>query len=294
VTGAVPSRRWLRRAGFALGVGLLAGALVMVWQQRETMSAALEAIRHPEPVTIVVLLAAVAANIVLSGLFMSVLMARYGRVGLGEMQGLIAGAALLNYLPLRPGLISRIAYHRTVNRIPVSASTRVVIEGVVISGIVSVAVAAAALGAHWTGATWILLAPTALLVGGLAAPAVRRRCLAALVRNVELMVWAVRYQAAFAALGLDVDVAAAVGFACAGSFANLVPFVSNGLGLREWAIGLLAPVMTAHALPMGTTAELVNRAGELLVVVPVGIVALVWLARRAPGPSSDRSPDPRP
>jgi hypothetical protein len=291
-------RRWLRRGGYALGLILLAGALLMVWGQRETMSSALESIRRPDPVTICVLLAAVIGNLVLSSLFMSVLMSRYGRVGLGEMQGLIAGAALLNYLPLRPGLLSRIAYHRTVNGIAVAASTRAVIEGVVISAIVSLTLVAAALAARSGGAPWVLAAPSGLFAGTLALPATRRWGLAALVRNAELFVWALRYHAAFAILGLDIDLAAAVGFACAGSLANLVPFVSNGLGLREWSVGLLAPVMTTYAVPLGATAEIVNRAGELLVIVPAGLIARWWLGaqsrRRQTEPSpGPESPDPR-
>ena len=58
---------------------------------------------------------------------------------------------------------------------------------------------------------------------------------------------------------------------------TLVPFFSNGLGLREWAIGLAAPLLTVYQLEHGITAELVNRAGELIVVLIAGLVGIAYL-----------------
>jgi hypothetical protein len=74
-----------------------------------------------------------------------------------------------------------------------------------------------------------------------------------------------------------------VGFACISVIATLVPLVSNGLGLREWAVGLLAPALAFHHVDLGITADLVNRAAELLVVVVAGVPATLWLTHRARG-----------
>ena len=59
--------------------------------------------------------------------------------------------------------------------------------------------------------------------------------------------------------------------------ALLVPFVGNGLGVREWAVGLTASRQVAAAV--GLTADLVNRAAELIVAIPLGLAAWVWLTR---------------
>ncbi|MHC5005132.1 MAG: hypothetical protein ACYTJ0_18655 [Planctomycetota bacterium] len=40
------------------------------------------------------------------------------------------------------------------------------------------------------------------------------------------------------------------------------------------------PVLGAWSLETGLTADLVNRAAELLVIGPVGGAALLWLGRR--------------
>jgi hypothetical protein len=61
----------------------------------------------------------------------------------------------------------------------------------------------------------------------------------------------------------------------------MVPLVSNGLGLREWAIGLLSPAIASHDMELGLTADLVNRAAELIVVSVAGVPATLWLTRRA-------------
>ena len=102
--------------------------------------------------------------------------------------------------------------------------------------------------------------------------------LAGLIRYVEVFVWAARYYAAFKLIDYTISIESALAFACISMIATLVPFFSNGLGLREWAIGLAAQLLTEYQLEHGITAELVNRAGELIVVLIVGLVGIAWLA----------------
>ena len=95
MTADIPSPRpvYLRWIGVAVGVILLAAAVATVVARREIFGAALAAIRHPAAWDVALLLATVLANVALTGLMFSVLMSRYGRVGLLEMQALIAAAA---------------------------------------------------------------------------------------------------------------------------------------------------------------------------------------------------------
>src|SRR5690606_18485027 len=60
-----------------------------------------------------------------------VMMGRYGRIGLREMAALIGVAWLLNYLPLRPGLIGRLGYHKAVHGVAIRDSAFVTILGMV-------------------------------------------------------------------------------------------------------------------------------------------------------------------
>jgi hypothetical protein len=281
---------WLRRLGLLLGGALVVAAVVVVWRQQDTLAAALGAIRRPDPVYVAVLVAGVVANVALTGLMFSLLMSRYGRVGVLEMQALIAAATLANYLPLRPGLFGRIAYHKTVNRILAMNSARTIVQASIIS-VVIVAYLAAVLGilgrtpaAAWGG----MLAPLVVLPGVALVPSMRLWTAAALVRYVEVLVWASRYYAAFALIDSPIGPTAALALACVSMIATMIPFVSNGLGLREWGIGLAAPLLTVHVLELGITAELVNRAAEVVVVLVLGLSGAAYLAakRRRSGTTS--------
>src|SRR5690606_6920191 len=162
--------------------------------------------------------------------------------GLGEMHALIASAWLLNYLPLRPGLVGRIGYHRAVNGIPVKHSVRVLAESVVLGGLaiaVLLAVALAARGLAPLPALLLAAAPAALALAAAlplarAGPLAWRFAAAWGLKYADMLAWAARYAVVFALLGAPIDAPSAVLIAAVSQLALLVPFTGNGLGLREW------------------------------------------------------------
>ncbi|MCB1281548.1 MAG: hypothetical protein KDB18_08490, partial [Salinibacterium sp.] len=103
----------------------------------------------------------------------------------------------------------------------------------------------------------------------------------------DMLLWAARYAVVFILVGEPVTWARATQFALISQIALVIPLVGNGLGLREWAIGAFAgrgsgePQSLAQSAAVGVTADLVNRAAELIVLVPLGALAGVLLARRA-------------
>ncbi len=275
-----PYARWV---GLAFGVVLVVAAVATVVTQREKIGTAFAAIRHPDAVDVVVLFGTVFANIVLTGLMFSVLMSRHGRVGLVEMQALIAAAALANYLPLRPGLFGRAAYHKAFNDIAVGATVKVTLVALAIS----VAIAAyLAIALFIAGGALI---PLWVVVGGAVpalvtvalVPASRRIGAAALIRYVEVLLLAIRYQAAFALIGSPIDPAVALTISCVAVVVTLIPLTGNGLGLREWAVGIAALQLTDYVLELGLAADLVNRTAEALFVAVVGLGSFAWLASRS-------------
>jgi hypothetical protein len=261
---------------------LLAAAIVSVLRQGEALKPALAAVGRPQPLSLALLVGGVAANVLLTGVMFSLLTRRYGRVGLLEMQALVASATLLNYLPLRPGLLGRIAYHKAVNQILAIDSAKVLLQASLISiALVSYLALAVFISAELAlpliGAVAL---PAPLLLIAMVVPALRTISAAALVRYLEVLVWATRYWAAFQLIGAPVSPMVALTFACISMVATMIPFISNGLGLREWAIGLAAPLLTAYQLQLGITAELVNRAAELVVIACLGLIGVAWLAHR--------------
>ncbi len=280
---AAPARApWMRRAGLAAGILLLAGAVLTVVLQRDSIGRAAEAVAHPSIARLALLGGAIAANLVLTGLTFSVLMSRHGRVGLFEMQALIAAATLMNFVPLRPGLVGRIAWHRAFNAIPAAASITAVVTAMALSGAAAGWMAAALLAGRYSpGMLPMLVAgPVPVLAACLGFPRLRVWAAAGLLRYLEVAVWAARYYASFALLGSPIGWDGALALGCVSMVAMLAPLAGNGLGVREWAIGLAAPLLAASHLEMGLAADLVNRAAELVVILPAGLAGAAWLSRR--------------
>ncbi|MFK7959587.1 MAG: lysylphosphatidylglycerol synthase domain-containing protein [Phycisphaerales bacterium] len=279
-----------RILGGVLGLALLAGAAWLLWSRRDGLADAATALRNPDPLVVLALFAAIVANLGLTGWFFHVLFRRHGTVGRAEMQAVMAAATLLNYLPLRPGMPGRVAYHARVHAIPVRRSVGLMIGAVVLS---------AGLAAMILGLVWIGRGTRAGLLFGLMVPAVGLAIVAAvrrdesrgrtpwavagLIRMAEVGCIALRTWASFALVGVELGVAAAAGLAAVAVVVTIVPLTSNGLGLREWTIGLLAPVLADVPLEVAVTADLVARAGELLVAAVAGGGSMWWLARRHAG-----------
>lgn len=278
-----------------IGLGLLAAAIVMVARQHVTIRAALQHVADQPTAErarlIAIMLGSVLGNIALTGVMFRLLMIRYGRVGVMEMQCVIAGATLINYLPLRPGFVGRVAYHKSVNGIAVRDSLKTVVQAAIVSALAALYLTGVALYFRTvpTSPWFVASAPIPLLaICGAIAPGphsgphshIRTMLWAIALRLLDVMVTAARYHAAFALIGSPIDWTGAMAFACISVLATMVPLVSNGLGLREWAIGLLAPAIASYQMELGLTADLLNRAAELVMVTLTGVPATMWLAKR--------------
>lgn len=279
-------RRRVVSAAFGI-VALVAAIVALVWK-RETFLASLAAVSSAEPRLMFSLLAAAIGQLVVSGLVFWWLYRRFSPVPAVEMCAVVTAANAANFLPLRPGLVGRIAFLRIRHGIPLAVSARVTLEA---AGLSAIAVAflvvflpLAARSGLPGHAAFIAFALSAAVATR--SPIFRPYAIAAAGRLVELAILTGRYLLSFALIGKEIDLDAAIAFACIAAAASMIPLVPNGMGVREWAIGLLAPVIAGHSLEEGIAAELVNRAAELVVAVPAGGLAAAWLARRPLRPVS--------
>lgn len=295
-------RRWRSIVGGILGVALTVAAVWVVVARSDALDTAAGVIDRLPLHLLVLLLVLPALNWWSSAISLWVLSQRFGRVTLGEMTALTAGGWLLNYLPLRPGMMGRLAYHKLRNGILVRDSVRVLIESSVISAIGAVLLIAIgllarenALGPH---ALWLVLVPFAALpIGAIAVRAATPRAmlLSAICRWLDLLLWTGRYLIVLPAVGVDVDAAGTAVVGAVSQAALLVPISGNGLGVREWAVGLVLGAQ-GEAIELALTADLLNRAAELLIVIPIGLLgvassaALIRRARRGLG-SAENPPE---
>lgn len=296
---AAPSRPrspWLTAGKWGLGVALLLAAGGFLWTQRDSLAGAGSALRQPSPLLLAALLLAVLANLFFTSWLYWLLTKPYAQaktLTLPAMGALISLAAVFNYLPLRAGLFGRVAYQKAVFGVSLTDSTKTVIQATGLSGVCAAWLVGCAVVPTTMGVASLLALPIVLgLLGGWLLPgALQRRLSWALaLRQLDALVWVARYLLVFALLEREISLPGAAAVAGVGMLATFVPLTSNGLGLREWAVGLTAAVLPAGWLAsqgaegvtsIALTADLLNRAGELIVIVPAGLAALLVLRRKA-------------
>ncbi|MBX3357556.1 MAG: hypothetical protein KF745_03925 [Phycisphaeraceae bacterium] len=300
-------RRVLSVLGFGVGLLLIGAAVLAVAREGDAWTIARESITRAPRLELAMLLLLPVCNWLVTSAVFWVLTRRYGRVGFGEMSALIGAAWLLNMLPLRPGLIGRVTYHKTVNRIRIRDSAKVLALSMGCTVLGAVAVLGVAMVPHGSvmASAGIVAAPVFILLAvawatswiwrnGTGGEFVGwRTWVAGLLRYLDVLLWAVRYWLAFRVIGAPISPAGAAIVAAASQAAMAVPVQ---VGVREWIVGVAAAglpraifagkeagVGVSAATP-GLLADLLNRACELLVVIPVGVGCLAWLCGRSGKP----------
>lgn len=293
--GADTARRaTLRRAVlYGIGVLLMAAAVLAVVSRAEVIGPAMQSARRAPAWMVALVLLLPALNVSITAASFFLLTRRFGRVGYAEMLALIFSSWLLNHLPMRPGLVGRVAYHKAVNAVPVFASVRVIGEQIVCGATGLAGVLIVVLATRGTHDAWLIGGAAAFAACTLAAAAVvqgptRVYAVVVALRIADCGVWMLRYALLFAIVGrpLSWHDAAAVAVASQAAMLSPVP-----LGLREWVVGLTSAAMTGgtigattiDAAAPGVAADLVNRAAELAVAGPLGLAAGVWAWRRLTG-----------
>ena len=287
-----------RVIGVVVGVLLLAAAVWAVWSRGSVVEDAWATMRQaPAWMVVMALVLPLASWLLTSGTFW-LLSRRYAPVPMSDMTLLIGAAWLLNHLPLRPGMVGRVAFHKKYHGMAIGDSVRVMVVAMVCSGVALAMLLVAALGvsrvegAAWTAAS--LAGPTvAVGVVAIGARALGKswwaEAAALAVRNLDMLAWVGRYAIVFALVGQEVSVERLVIVAAVCQVAMLVPLTGNGVGLREWAVGLTLAAMAGaaatadvreQAAAIGLAADLLNRAAETVLAVPVGLLCSWMLARK--------------
>jgi hypothetical protein len=282
-------RKVLRRIGTVASVVLVVGALAAIARNQAIVDSLSRALASPRWDALAVLVATALAQQLLTSTTFWMLMRRHGPVGWGEMNALIASSTLANYIPLQAGSIGRLAYHKVVHGIPVKTSLVVILVAMGLVAMSLVALTVVGLWVSRTGASWwwVSAAPLAWLPL-LAWPGTRVVGACLVLRTIELLVVAMQSWAAFRLSGWDIEPLTAVGVAVVAGAANLTPFIGNGLGVREWAVGLAAPLLGGYETDAGLAAQLTGRAVDAAMAVAMGGPAIAWIASRrvTPTPSA--------
>lgn len=212
------------------------------------------------------------------------LQSRHGKVGVREMFVLVGSAWLFNYLPMRAGLFGRIGYHKAINNIRLRDSIESSIWSGVLAGIsnvvlVSVAFLMVEISGGWSIAMPVVPVIVIFVASTLMSGRKARLMMRALAyRQIDVIVWLGRYWLAFEVLGLDMSISDIAIISAVSQLASLMPLTGSGIGFREWGVGLTASV-GGHAMATAIAGDLINRAAETAMVLPVGLVCTAIVAR---------------
>lgn len=289
---------WRRVVGAVVGVLLLGAAVWAVWSRGSVVENAWATMREAPAWLVVAALALPLASWLLTSGAFWLLSRRYAPVPMSDMTLLIGAAWLLNHLPLRPGMVGRVAFHKKYHGMAIGDSVRVMIAAMACSGVSLAMLLLAAVGVSRVEGMLLtvvcLVGPTAVV--GTVAVCARaigkswwREAAALGVRSLDMLAWVGRYAIVFTLVGQEVSVERLVIVAAVCQVAMLVPLTGNGVGLREWAVGLTLAAMAGsaaavdareQAAAIGLAADLLNRAAETVLAVPVGLVCSWVLARK--------------
>lgn len=305
-----PRRRTLARV--AQAIGFVLGLLLIAWCVRKAFAGdgAAETwrlIRAAPTWMLVGLVATTLASLVANGLMFWTAIRPVRRMSILELQSVNALASLLNYapLPLRLGLVARVAYHWRVDRMPPGLIGAWLLA-VLLAALVAVgACAVALLAAPRFGAAGFL--PLALAVAAIGVLVVRAAACwrpiasrsrgaermfgdtrafggAVLLRGVDIAAWSARMVLAAAILEAPLAVGEAAFLGIAAIVASLNPL--GRFGFREAAVAWLAATLFAGRLDgpelegLFARLALVESAAEGLVVIPIGAAAALACWRR--------------
>ncbi|MEZ6165579.1 MAG: hypothetical protein R3B67_14235 [Phycisphaerales bacterium] len=288
-----PRRRsTTRRVGFVLGIALLCAAAVYLIADPSELRAFADRIAHAPAWAIVLVLIGPLLNWVFVSQCLWALNRRHGEIARTEMLALVGSAWLLNHLPMRPGLVGRIGYHAKVNRIRV----RDAVEASVWSLVHAIIANLIGLGLALLLSPEIGIARLALILSSPLAAMLLLSVLAetksdqlglmmrALMwRYADLLVWMLRYAAAFAMLGVQITPVQIALITAVSQAAQVIPITGGGLGFREWGVGLAATMSKGTAaIDMRTAvgADVINRIAETIIVIPLGLICTTIVTRR--------------
>ena len=303
-----PRRAALQAVGFAVGLALVAWVVKGAIDAANDPSRAgiLESLRaawRDRPLLVVGLAATTALSLVIDGALFWLVLLPVRRLGFMEIQWLTFVTATSNFFPVRLGIPVRYAYAMLANRMTFLEATAWFVALTLVILVSLGAVVAATAMVPVPGFAWGLLVLAALAAGGWAlqraarlGPVQRRmggwaRMLTtpgtywagALLRVAEVLLWVVRMWCAAEILGLGLSFATVTVLGVAAIAVMLNPV--GRIGFREATTVVVANWMAgggldvAHADAGFKQLALLESLGEMFTTIPMGIVAIPFLAR---------------
>ncbi|MBI1335564.1 MAG: hypothetical protein GC164_01225 [Phycisphaera sp.] len=264
----------IKAAGFGLGLLLLGAAIYNAWGRVDR-----ESLLNASPSLLLVIGAGVLGNLIASGLLFWVVTKSFDAsppVSVIRMVQLIAASGLLNYLPLRPGLVGRAAYLKARHNLPVKQSLFILAIVLVLGLLVAILVVVSTTIPAYTYSVSVLGVLVLMWVTAPVARVIFRRPVWHAwswlpLKSIDVLATALRLWAATSVVGQPLSPSTALACAAAGSLVAAVGLTPNGLGLREWTIAGLSELLAPGSLAIAGLGASLDRGLEAIVMTLAGI-----------------------
>jgi hypothetical protein len=297
IMGMVSPRKLLMQALFwVIGLGLLAWIIVRAMETGDWSKLA-----SADPLLIVMLLGCTVISALLNGTAFWIAIQSVRRVRWHDMQLLNLVGNMLNYAPIRLGAIARIIYHHRVDRLGL---LQIGAWFAIIAYILALGVGSCLLATliyDQFDVIWVMLVLGQVVLGALATQVVvghplivkhgrgidrmarDHRALWGLVilRLADIAAFTGRMAAALMILDIHLPLAHIVVLGVVALASSLIPF--GRVGFREFCVAIVAARLGTTADDVAVPWEqlaLVESAGEALVFLPLGILAMLWYRKR--------------
>lgn len=288
--------------GFIIGVGLLIWCIANAIRSANE-EGGWERLAEADPLLIIGLLSCTVASLIANGAIFFVTIQPVRRLRFLDLQLVNACAAILNFAPIRLGLVARAAYHLRVDRLTF-LTVGAWFAAIAFLMVACLAVTAASLvirpspGFIWLVVLIVLLVTSGLIIRALMGNALlvrHGRGMEQMLRH-PLSLWgglALRMIDVAAFMGRMWFAAEILGIALSGGdrfMLGLVAFAGTliplgRVGYREFAVGVvggfLLPHLSSAELGQGTyQLSIIESAGEAIVFIPMGALALLWYRKK--------------
>ena len=307
-----PRRLALQLLGFLAGIALLAVCIHGAWPRDEAARDGWATLRDASPWLVLAMLACTLGSSVVNGLSFQVTGRPVGPVSGWDLQRLNLVANLLNYAPIRLGLLGRVAWHLTVDRIGmVTLGGWFAVVGVVLAISVGSATAAT-LARPSLDALWLVLLAGMVAVGlmmlrGAGSVVLRRHgrdvdrilrapgvlWMAAGLRLADVALYWARMAVASKMLDLEFSGGQLLMLAITAYAGSLAPF--GRVGFREFLVAAAAGWIGIESGELDARMAqlaLLESAGEFAFYLLSGAVMLPWYRRRMAAAAATRRTEP--
>jgi len=314
---AQPASLWTPRKLTVQVIGFLIGAALLAWCIHNAVKGGdWSRLWNANPWLIAAIIGCTSVNMVINGTIFWAVIYPVQPLKWKDLQLVNFVTSLLNYAPIRLGLISRVAYHIRVDRMPLLHMggwfTAFFFTLLLCLGATTVATL---LRPSFDWLWWLLLIGQVVLGGLLLQAMMSQRVFIKYGRGMHLML--THPMALWGTIGLRmIDIAAVTGrMACAvaimqvglsGSDVVLLAIAAVALslnplgrfGFREAGVAIVAERLTADvstSIIEGHFAQLalIESAGEAIVFIPVGALALIWYRHKWVKAGRDNAETPK-